>query len=197
MSMRKIAFAATGLFLLSQSPAFATEPSDRQPYVEQWYNTHPLKGKRSKRVKVEQTHQRAVRYVRKGIERYTLTLEGYPQPLISKVQEIKESCGSTVISAFRPGSRVRGSGRLSLHALHKAVDMKDNPSCIYAHLKGWPGGYSTDYGSVQHVHISYAPGGHEWGLRFAHYSGHRNRARYAYRHAPKQFELSASHAGVH
>jgi hypothetical protein len=51
------------------------------------------------------------------------------------------------------------------------VDVRGNPRCIYAHLKRWPGGYSTDYAVVDHVHISYNPGGQEWGLRFAHNGG--------------------------
>ena len=59
--------------------------------------------------------------------------------------------------------------------------MRGNPSCIYAHLKGWPGGYSTDYAAVQHVHISYNPGGQEWGLHFAHGGGHYRSTRYASR----------------
>ena len=65
---------------------------------------------------------------------------------------------------------------MSLHASGRAVDMKGNPSCIYAHLHGWPGGYSIDYGRVHHVHISL--GGREDGLRFAH-GGHRRH--YAHR----------------
>lgn len=97
-------------------------------------------------------------------------LEGYPSALIAKVGEIKSACGSKVISAYRPGARVAGTGRLSLHAVKRAVDLAGNPSCIYAHLKRWPGGYSTDYAAVQHVHVSYEPGGREWGARFAHYA---------------------------
>lgn len=109
----------------------------------------------------------------------TTSLAGFPAPLVSKVHELQSSCGSRVISAFRPGARVAGSGHISNHALKKAVDMAGNPKCIYAHLKGWPGGYSIDYGSVNHVHISYNPR-MEWGVRFAHY-GHSAR-RYAHRH---------------
>ncbi len=37
--------------------------------------------------------------------------------------------------------------------------MKGNPNCIYSMLHGWPGGYSVDYASVKHVHISYVHDG--------------------------------------
>lgn len=109
----------------------------------------------------------------------SVSLAGYPQQLIDKSHEIVDACGSRVVSAFRPGARVRGSGRLSNHAFHRAVDINGNPKCIYQHLAGWPGGYSTDYARVAHVHISYAPNSREWGARFVHYQG---RHRYAYHH---------------
>lgn len=101
------------------------------------------------------------------------SLSGIVAPLAAKAAEITAACGSTVISAVRH-TRVRGTGRWSLHRQGKAVDMAGNPSCIYRHLAGWSGGYTTDYGRVRHVHISYdAEGGREWGLRFAHGGGRR------------------------
>jgi hypothetical protein len=99
----------------------------------------------------------------------TLSMAGYPSELIQLVKELEQFCGSRLISAHRPGARVRGSGHPSLHAVKRAVDMAGNPSCMYARLKGWPGGVSTDYARVQHIHISYAPSGMEWGSRFAHW----------------------------
>ena len=99
-------------------------------------------------------------------------LAGIVAPLAAKVREICAACGSKVISGVRH-TYIRGTGgRLSLHASGRAVDIKGNPACIAAHLRGWPGGASTDYSAVQHTHISYAPGGPEWGLRFRH-GGHR------------------------
>ena len=95
----------------------------------------------------------------------SVSLSGVTPVLAAKAREISSSCGSSVISAVS-----RRGGR-SNHPIGRAVDMRGNPSCIYAHLKGWPGGYSTDYRSAGHVHISYNPGGQEWGLRFAH-GGH-------------------------
>lgn len=108
-----------------------------------------------------------------------LSLEGYPAPLIAKVREIEGACpGSKLISAFRPGAVVRGSGRPSLHATKRAADMRGNPSCIYARLRSWPGGVSTDYAQIRHVHFSYAPNGREWGARFAHYGSRQAKKRH-------------------
>src|SRR5215203_2916689 len=101
-------------------------------------------------------------------------------PLASKVRQIQSACGSVVISSERR-TRVARSRHMSLHASGRAVDLRGNPRCIYAQLRGWTGhggGYSTDYGSVQHVHISY--GGREAGLAFRHHGG--GRTRYASRH---------------
>lgn len=105
-------------------------------------------------------------------------LAGVVAPLASKAREIVAACGSKVISGVRHTYVAGTGGRLSLHASGRAVDIKGNPGCIYSMLHGWPGGYSTDYArpSIQHVHISYAPHGPEWGKRFAHYrGGHRHK----------------------
>ncbi len=112
-----------------------------------------------------------------------VSLAGVVSPLAAKAQEICSACGSKVISAVSH-RYVRGSGRLSLHASGRAVDITGNPGCIYAHLRGWPGGVSTDYATIRpnHVHISYSPNGREWGLRFAHYRGGKHRRHYARRH---------------
>lgn len=100
-------------------------------------------------------------------------LAGVVAPLAAKAREIAAACGSRVISAVR-FTRIAGTGgRLSLHASGRAVDIAGSPACIYAHLRGWPGGVSVDYGRVRHVHISYAPGGAEWGVRFNHYRKRR------------------------
>jgi len=102
----------------------------------------------------------------------SVSLAGVTPVLAAKARQIASACGSSIIST------VSGRGIRSNHPIGRAVDMKGNPSCIYAHLKGWPGGYSTDYAAVAHVHISYNPGGQEWGLRFAH-GGGRSHTRYA------------------
>jgi hypothetical protein len=108
--------------------------------------------------------------------------------LQGKVAEIISACGARLISGYRPGARVAGSGHPSLHSTYpaRAADLSGNPGCIYAHLHGWQGGYSTDYGHVRHVHISYSPpgsgylAGREWHARFAHYGGGHHR--YVRRH---------------
>jgi hypothetical protein len=96
-----------------------------------------------------------------------------PGALLAKVNELKAACGAKVVSAHRAGARTP-SGHVSNHAIGRAVDLQGNPGCMYARLKNWPGGVSTDYWTAPggpHVHISYNPGGMEWGLRFAHRGG--------------------------
>jgi hypothetical protein len=102
--------------------------------------------------------------------------------LAKKVSEILSACGARLISGYRPGARIAGSGHPSLHSLYpsRAADLSGNPHCIYGHLEAWAGGYSTDYGHVRHVHISYSPpgtgylAGHEWHARFVHYGSGRH-----------------------
>ena len=107
----------------------------------------------------------------------SIHLPGVRPELLAKAYEITATCGSRVISGYRH-SRVAGTHRLSLHASGKAIDMAGNPACIYALLRGWPGGVSIDYARVRHVHFSYDPeGGREMGARFAHYGSHRHYAR--------------------
>ena len=100
------------------------------------------------------------------------------EPLKSKAEEIVRECGAIIVSTDCRG------GKTPNHREGRAVDiaMRGNasPACIYAHLKGWPGGVSTDYWTApgtKHVHFSYSKR-HEWGLRFAHSGGRR----YAKRH---------------
>lgn len=105
-------------------------------------------------------------------------LAGVTPALAAKAREIVASCGSTVISGRRH-TRVAGSRHWSLHASGRAVDLRGNPGCIYARLRGWPGGYSTDYARVRHVHVSL--GGREDGVRFAHGGRRHRHHRYAAR----------------
>jgi hypothetical protein len=106
-----------------------------------------------------------------------ISMSGIVPALAAKVAEIQSACpGAHVISGVRH-TRIRGSGRMSLHATGEAVDMRGNPSCVYAQLRDWSGGYSTDYGRVQHIHISLAANGREAGLRFTHGGGKSHRHR--------------------
>jgi hypothetical protein len=133
-------------------------------------------------------HARGELHAVRGLKRYwsarklhDVSLAGLPGPLIAKVYEIEHGCpGFHVISAFRPGARVRGSGRISLHALHKAADIAGpNYPCAYAHLRDYPGGASIDPYVVHHIHLSWDPGGREWHARFAHWQPHHHHYRIA------------------
>jgi hypothetical protein len=108
---------------------------------------------------------------------HSVGVAGIDGTLAAKAHEIVANCGSTIISGFRPGARIAGTRHASMHASGRAVDIKGNPGCIYSHLHGWPGGYSVDYGSVQHVHVSL--GGFEDGVRFSHHSSHHHHSRYS------------------
>lgn len=113
--------------------------------------------------------------------RSTSYAAGIVAPLAAKLASIQAACpGTHAISGIRH-TRVAGSRRMSLHAQGKAVDVRGPYGCIYAQLKDWKGGYSTDAGRAQHIHISYdEAGGREMGLRFAHGGGRRAAWRNAY-----------------
>lgn len=117
-------------------------------------------------------------YVQQTVKSAGVSLAGVVPELAAKAREIQEACGSKVISAVRR-TFIRGTRRMSLHATGQAVDMAGNPECMYGLLKGWGGGYSTDYARVKHVHISHSDGGREWGARFAHGRRAARRTRYA------------------
>lgn len=101
---------------------------------------------------------------------------GLVATLAAKVKELQSDCGSRMISGVRQ-TYIAGTNRISLHAFGKAADMSGNPACMYAHLKGWRGGYSIDYARMGHIHVSFdIEGGREMGLRFVHGGGHRHYA---------------------
>jgi|ERR1700681_1993755 len=108
-----------------------------------------------------------------------------PGPLQAKLAEIANACTGFVVISTRCGRgghswNVKGTNHGSLHCVNKAADFRvASYSCAYAHLRDWHGGMSTDPHVVNHVHLSYAPGSHEFGRHFAH-RGHG--PRYATRH---------------
>jgi uncharacterized protein YcbK (DUF882 family) len=128
---------------------------------------------------VRRAHHHRSAHAGRHSDRHTSTsTAGLPGPLVAALDRIKEACtGFRLISTFRPGARVAGSGRPSLHAFHKAADFAVTSwRCAYAALKGFRGGVSTDPGRVGHIHASWDPGGREWGARFAHWhGGHHHR----------------------
>lgn len=120
--------------------------------------------------------------------------------LADKTAEILGSCNTHIVSAYRRGARVAGSGRPSLHSIYpsQAVDLVGDPKCIYQHLVKWPGGYSVDYARVHHVHVSLSSSGRERGARFVHYRGgtryaSRRHARHRYAMRPQQYEAGQMH----
>lgn len=180
--------------LLSSKPAKAEEPyAGERITTLQWWSPQ-AKGKQ--RVRVARRHIQHLAKAR-GHRRTNILmayanvpgskdLSGFPAPLVEKARELESTCAATIISGFRPGARVAGSGRPSLHSVRRAIDMRGGYSCMYAHLRDWPGGYSIDPGRVHHIHISYEPGGREWGAHFAHYSVHRIRYAHRRRHLALQ-----------
>jgi hypothetical protein len=169
------ALLAIALLCLS-IPAYAAEPADPHRFGPGRHfldSQGPQKAARASKGWAKHVRREKAKTHQRG----SVSLAGVVAPLVAKAEEIKSSCGSVVVSA------VSHRGNRSNHPIGRAVDMQGNPSCIYAHLKNWPGGVSTDYGSAPggpHVHISYNPGGQEWGLRFAHRHA-RKRHRYAQR----------------
>jgi len=152
--------------------AAASSPADaKHRHHHQSIHQHALKAHHL-RYRVTAS-DRWKRHVHRGATARSLSLAGVTPVLAAKARQIVSACGSTIVST------ISARGNRSNHPIGRAVDMRGNPSCIYSHLKGWSGGYSTDYAAVQHVHISYNPGGQEWGLRFAHGGHHHRMTRYA------------------
>jgi hypothetical protein len=185
--MRKLCFVLT----LALGGAILLPPDEAQARARSHHGAkhhYILKKKHARNVK-----HRTARSVSKHRTGRLVSLSGVTPVLAAKAREIVADCGSVVIST------ISARGNRSNHPAGRAVDLRGNPRCIYAHLKGWPGGYSTDYSAVAHVHVSYNPGGQEWGLRFAHNSHGRHRAtRFARRSLPRDvIEPSQYASAVH
>lgn len=118
-----------------------------------------------------------------------VSLAGVPSDLVGWLDKVAGQCkGYKNISACRPGARVRGSGRLSLHASCRAVDFQvAEPSCAQKVMAKFPGGMSNDYYKVAHFHVSWAKGSGEWGSRFAHGGG---RSYYAKRYKARHYRYA-------
>src|SRR3954454_12085027 len=147
LSMRKLCF----IFTVALGGAILLPPDGAQARASSHHGAkhhHVLKKKHPRYLK-----HRTARSISTHRTRRSVSLSGITPVLAAKVREIVADCGSLVISTISP------RGNRSNHPTGRAVDLRGNPGCIYAHLKGWPGGYSTDYSAVAHVHISYNPGG--------------------------------------
>src|SRR5262245_35842123 len=81
-----------------------------------------------------------------------------PAHLTSALKQVEAACGSAkVISAHRPGARIRGTGHISQHALcngtHGAIDaVFANRACALSALRKTNYTIIT-YGSSSHIHI--------------------------------------------
>jgi hypothetical protein len=178
--MRRLCFVLMlmlgGAFILTPNQADASHT--RHQHVGKYQHAKKKHLHRYRYVHRYAVTRRAHRHrvAKKSRPARSVSLAGVTPVLAAKAREIVARCGSVIVSAVsrRPNR--------SNHPIGRAVDLVGNPRCIYAHLKGWPGGYSTDYAAVRHVHISYNPGGQEWGLRFAHNSSRTRLARYARQH---------------
>jgi hypothetical protein len=84
-----------------------------------------------------------------------------PGVLKQRLSEIRARFGPvSIISSHRPGARVAGSGRRSLHADCRAVDFKPsgNYSAVVAYLKAnHNGGVGTYSCGMNHIHIDAGP----------------------------------------
>jgi hypothetical protein len=129
-----------------------------------------------------QIKHHASRRQRHFVHRDVAPLGCLPAELRAKVVEIVGACGTHIIRTFTPGAIIAGTSHLSEHAFCRAADLAGNPICIYAHLRGFRGGYSIDYGRMRHVHVSWHPGGWEQGVRFVHGGGSATSSVVAFAH---------------
>lgn len=176
----RLIFAAIPLMLLA-SPVQA-DVSTGKEFLSQARAVKAVKAKRqkAKMAKAKKPRNVFAAYA-DSLPKGNVSLAGVVEPLAAKAREAVDRCGAKVVSAVRPGARIPG-GRVSNHAIGRAVDLRGNPSCLRSVFSGWPGGMSTDYASAPggpHYHVSYNPGGMEWGRRFAH-SGARRKTRHRY-----------------
>jgi len=85
-----------------------------------------------------------------------------PGDLRSKLNQIRSQFGSIqVVSTGRPGARIAGSGRMSLHSDCRAVDFVPPPG-KYGQVAAWlrsnHGGGVGTYTCMNHIHIDNGPG---------------------------------------
>lgn len=85
-----------------------------------------------------------------------------PGILKQRLAEIRQRFGPVrIVSTFRRGARVRGSGRPSLHASCRAVDFHP-PAGKYRQVANWlkanhGGGVGTYSCKMRHIHIDSGP----------------------------------------
>jgi hypothetical protein len=188
------------VFLFGSAFVMTSNPSEARTRHDQMARHHQIVKKHVQAKKYRITRQaHGQRKVGRAAKRHAgkargVSLAGVTPVLAAKARQIVASCGSTIVSA------VSHRGTRSNHPSGRAVDLRGNPGCVYAQLKGWPGGYSTDYAAAGHVHISYNPGGQEWGLRFAHGKhghGTRHYAGHGAKHRVATYRAARHYAAKH
>lgn len=96
--------------------------------------------------------------------RYSRSTKCLPSILKRRLRQIKRKFGPIqIISTYRPGARIRGSGRRSKHASCRAVDFKvKNKWAVYRWLsKKHVGGVGIYSGRCNHIHIDNG-GNYRW-----------------------------------
>lgn len=130
-----------------------------------------------------------------------------PGSIKAKLSQIRAKFGPvSIVSAHRPGARIRGSGKRSLHASCRAVDFHP-PKGKYSQVVNWlksthSGGVGTYSCGMHHIHIDNGPR-----VRFHHcvsangtpvgkkrnYANGKSGKQYAKnRHSKKRYAKSAS-----
>ena len=84
-----------------------------------------------------------------------------PGDLRQKLNQVRARFGSiSVVSSYRPGARIAGSGRVSLHASCRAVDFRPNGASlnqVAAWLRQNHHGGLGIYPCMNHIHIDNGP----------------------------------------
>lgn len=80
-----------------------------------------------------------------------------PSTVRTALARVASACsGFKVVSTYRKGARIRGTGRRSLHSYGLAADFRvNNYGCALKILASSPGiGYSKDGSRCRHLHVS-------------------------------------------
>jgi len=115
-----------------------------------------------------------------------------PASIKAKLNEIRSKFGPiTIVSTFRRGARIAGSGHMSYHASCRAVDFnppKGKYSAVLAYLqRTHSGGLGTYSCGMHHLHIDNGPN-----IRFHHCVGSSGRVAKAKNRKGKRSKAYAS-----
>lgn len=149
----------------SSLPDLTGEDGPRQPLLS--YGSavkHPgvaaLPPKPRKKPAIQQRQKR--RMVMRTIRRWTASTNCLPSSLKRKVNQLESRFGRIrIISTFRRGARIAGTGRVSKHASCRAIDFKPARG-QYRQVVRWlrathRGGLGTYSCAMHHIHIDNGP----------------------------------------